>query len=151
MGATETVDEILINGRFTVDLTGCKSSVDCVRVEVDDATVETQNVTSSSDTHWKMYKAGMPKYGHLKLYFNVSDSEVNKDLTDWVKKCGEGKKGDIRKACTVTLNKRDGSAGRSYNFLDLFALNFDPGSFSSTDSGANRSCLTMQIGRITVN
>lgn len=147
----EAVDEILINGRFKVDLTGCPSSADCVRVEVDDAIVETQNVTSSSDLHWKMFKSGMPKYGLLKLYFNVSDSALNKDLTLWVKKCGEGVKADIRKSCTVTLNKRDGTPGRSYNFLELFAINFDPGSFSSTDAGANRSCLTMQIGRVTVN
>jgi len=150
MPAKENVDEILINGRFAVELTGIKSSADCVRVEVDDAIVETQNVTSSSDKNWKMFKSGMPKYGHLRLYFNVSDSELNKDITAWTKKCAEGDKKEIRKSCTVTLNKRDGKAGRSYNFLDLFAINFDPGSFSSTSSGVNRSCLTMQIGRIEV-
>jgi len=151
MPATEAVDEILINGRFTVDLTGCKSSADCVRVEADDATVETQNVTSSSDKQWKMFKSGMPKYGQLRLYFNVSDADANKDLTAWAKKCAEGNKKELRKDCTVTLKKRDGTPGRVYHFLDLFCVNFDPGTFSSTESGANRSCLTMQIGRITVD
>jgi hypothetical protein len=147
MPEKEDVDEILVNSRFKMDITGLASSSDVVRVEVDDVTIETQDVTSSADTQWRKHKSGMPLFGHLRVYFRVADDKLNKDIFEWQKATAAGAKDKIRKTATLTLLKRDGTAGRTYNFHDLVCVSLDDGTYS-TDAETNLSCLTMQIGRI---
>lgn len=148
----EDVDEILVTNRYKLEIQGLPSCDDTVRVEVDDVTVEFQQTSQGKETQWRMYKYGMPVFGQLRAWFRVNDgagpSALNKDIVQWNKDITAGAKDKIRKTGSLTLQKRDGSAGRTYNFHDLFLVSFDPGTYSAEDTDTNLSCMTCQIGRI---
>jgi len=150
--------DILVAGRFRIGIAGIDlSSAEAVSVEVDPIEIEMHDVTESNDPTWRQFTNGAVRYGEARFTFRVSDSNFNKDLSEWQNNTGAGS--EVRKTISVWILDKKGRIGRRYTLLDCFPVRFAPAGGIYL---VNRVCprcpqsdnlaeLTVQIGSIEID
>jgi len=137
--------EVLANAfGFGVDIPGAVDASRNIReISIDELTFDIRETTTGLDVEYRLYQSGGVHFGTAKFTFHVDPGNKNKELTDWVDDAARGN--NIRKNITVTLFKRDKTAGRSYTLVDA-----EPVAYYPPDPGAPNpiETLTVKIGRI---
>lgn len=157
LGEEPSRTALLVAGGFKIDIAGVESA-DAVTAEVDPVEIEMRDVTESNDPTWRQFTNGAVRYGEARFTFRVSDSNFNKDLTEWVKD-GLERGDEARKTISVVILDKKGRLGRRYTLLNCFPVRFAP---TGGMYLVNRVCprcpqsdnlaeLTVQIGSIEID
>ncbi|MBI2883140.1 MAG: phage tail protein [Candidatus Methylomirabilis oxyfera] len=135
--------DLLVAGRFRVAIAGLDmSSADVVSAEVDPIEIEMHDVTQSNDPTWKQFTNGAVRYGEARFTFRVSDSNFNKDLSEWIKDTvTNGER--ARKTINIMLLDDRSTVARTYNLVECFPLSFSGDDFTTVGGSldlVNRNC-----------
>lgn len=138
--ANEGAYEVLENGagKFKVDIAGCPTASGLVDgITMEDLLIDTREVTdgvnsdyrapeavntSGVDWDYRVYGPGDAHYGSITIRSRVGKN--SKELQQWFSDAAKGK--NIRKNITITLKKRDGSAGRVYGWFECYPVAYQP-------------------------
>lgn len=120
------------------------ASANLQSVVVEDLAIDIREMTTGLDVEYRLYGPGQAHWGSAS-FVSATPRGGSRELQAWFMECASGR--NIRKNITITLLKRDGSAGRSYTLMDCFptqwsAVNFDTSSTVQTET------LTVKVGRI---
>jgi len=143
--AREIDDEILMSGRFAVEISGAPNASKNIReIAIDELTIDIREMTTGVDVLHRRYGPGAAHWGSA-AFTSAVTLGASKELQTWFNECAKGK--NIRKNITVTLFKKDGAAGRSYTLHDCFPTQWSSVSFD-TSSTVQAERLVIKVGRI---
>lgn len=138
-------DEILMSGRFAVDIPGAPDASKNIReIAIDELTIDIRETTTGVDLVYRLYGPGAAHWGNASFTSAVTLG-ASKELKTWFDECAKGR--NTRKNITVTLFKKDGAAGRSYTLHECFPTQWSSVSFD-TSSTVPAERLVCQVGFI---
>jgi len=138
--------EVLANAfGFSVAIDGCPDASKHIReIAIDELNIDAREMTTGEDVLYRLYGPGSVHWGSASFTSAVTLGG-SKELQKWYLDCQNGK--NIRKNITVTLNKSNKQAGRSYNLLDCFPTQWSSMNFD-TSSTVQVETIKVKVGRI---